>query len=101
MTTTVVRGALLPNVLETLAAMGDIATCQLDEATTILYKTGVPFCLVMESDIYLRSKEGHGSIVFQDNKYNKILISPEERDDFLLAATKAYWIASDKWCASR
>ena len=97
MTKVITEDTLLPSVLKTLASMGNIATAKVDGTTTALFKDEIPFCLVTETGIYLRSDEEREHIVFQDKKYVKTQISPVKKDDFLKAATQAYWVASGKW----
>lgn len=86
----------LTNVLRALESMGNITPTSINDNSIALYKDEVPFALVTNSTIYLRSEEEEEHQVFQGKKYGKSSVSPTEGDNFLKTVTKAYWLASGK-----
>lgn len=90
------KDAVLSQVLKALEPMGEVSNLSIEE-TTVLYKAEVPFCLITDRGLYLRSDEYPEYHVFQGKRFGKSPVILEESDDILRAATRAYWIASGKW----
>jgi hypothetical protein len=84
-------------ILTSLTAMEDVNCIAIDDTMSGLYKSNVLFGLVIDAEIYLRSKDrGSSAHIFKGKKYNKTTVPTSNNDVFLLAATKAYWVASAK-----
>jgi hypothetical protein len=90
------------NVMKALEPIGGATCASIDDKTIGLYKSEVMFGFILGQELYLRTKEENREIYqerwdFSGNKYNKLRHGfPLGSDDFLQAATTAYWIASGK-----
>jgi hypothetical protein len=90
------------NVMKALEPIGGATWVEIDDKMIGLYKSEVMFGFILRQELYLRTKEEDREIFqerwgFLGNKYNKLYHGfPLSSDDFLQAATTAYWIASGK-----
>lgn len=106
------NNVFLRKVLILLEGMGEIKDKLIDNKVVGLYKDEVLFGLIKESDLFLRNDVNNlasntlqENINFQKQNYAKVknglYIKTNNKDNILLAATNAYWIASGKVQANK
>lgn len=89
-------------VMKALEPIGDVTCVAIDDKVLGLYKNKAMFGFISGSELYLRTREENAEIYqercnFLGNKYNKLRHGfPLGSDEFLQAATTAYWIADGK-----
>ncbi len=78
----------LNNIIEVMSILPGFTTAQGESDELHLYKDDVMFGIIVNNELKLIEKDNKFLAVTEQITNNK--------DDLLLAATKAYWIASGK-----
>jgi hypothetical protein len=84
------------SIISALEAMSEVTSNLLEDKTITLTKNGILFGIIAGGELYFRSNEIQAIQTFNGIRYAKSQKLPVDRDDFLIAATQAYWIARGK-----
>ena len=87
-------------ILKLLESIGEIECVAIDGATIAIKKEQIVFCLIINTDIYLRADDKQAEhfmaeeYIYAGNKYKKLGRNYlNNHDIFLQIATKSYWLA--------